>query len=37
VRRKRHLYFGSIRVSSGDLEVATVDAVLTVLPPLSAA
>ena len=37
VRRKRHLYFGSIRVSSGDLEVATVDAVLAVLPPLSAA
>ena len=37
VRRKRHLYFGSIQVSSGDLEVATVDAVLAVLPPLSAA
>ena len=37
VRRKRHLYFGSIQVSSGDLEVATVDAVLAVLPPLSSA
>lgn len=37
VRRKRHLYFGSIQVSSGDFKVATVDAVLAVLPPLSAA
>lgn len=33
VRRKRHLFFGNIQVSSGDLEVATVEAVLAVLPP----
>lgn len=37
VRRKRHLYFGAIQVSLGDLEVATVDAVLAVLPPVQAA
>ena len=31
VQRKRHLYFGSIQVSSGDVRVATVQAVLVVL------
>lgn len=34
VRCKRHLYFGRIKVSSGGLEVASVDAVLAVLPSL---
>lgn len=33
VRRKRHLYFGSIHIASGDRHVATVEAVLVVLPP----
>jgi 3-hydroxymyristoyl/3-hydroxydecanoyl-(acyl carrier protein) dehydratase len=32
VQRKRHLYFGSIQVSSGDIRVATVEAVLVILP-----
>jgi hypothetical protein len=34
VRSKRHLYFGSTQVSSGGMEVATVDAALGVLPSL---
>jgi 3-hydroxymyristoyl/3-hydroxydecanoyl-(acyl carrier protein) dehydratase len=34
VRRKRHLYFGATEVCGGDLKVATVEAVLTVLPSL---
>jgi 3-hydroxymyristoyl/3-hydroxydecanoyl-(acyl carrier protein) dehydratase len=33
VRSKRHLYFGSIQVSCGRVEVATVVAVLAVLRP----
>lgn len=33
VRRKRHLHFGNIQVSSGGTVVATVDAVLAILPP----
>ncbi len=33
VRRKRHLYFGSVRISSGETLVAKVEAVLVVLPP----
>lgn len=37
VRSKRHLYFGTIQVSSRGTAVATVDAVLAVLPPLSSA
>jgi 3-hydroxymyristoyl/3-hydroxydecanoyl-(acyl carrier protein) dehydratase len=37
VRSKRHLYFGTIQVSSQGIAVATVDAVLAVLPPLPAA
>ena len=37
VRRKRNLYFGSIRICSGEIEVAAVEAVLAVLPPLSLA
>jgi 3-hydroxymyristoyl/3-hydroxydecanoyl-(acyl carrier protein) dehydratase len=35
VRAKRHLYFGSIQVSYRDVAVASVEAVLTVLPPIS--
>lgn len=34
VRRKRHLYFGSIHIASGDSRVATVEVVLVVLPPI---
>ncbi len=33
VRRKRHLHFGSVRISAGDDELAAVEAVLAVLPP----
>lgn len=36
VRNKRHLYFGTIQVSSKGIQVATVDAVLALLPPLLA-
>ncbi len=32
VRRKRHLYFGEVRISSDGVDVATVEAVLAVLP-----
>jgi 3-hydroxymyristoyl/3-hydroxydecanoyl-(acyl carrier protein) dehydratase len=35
VRRKRHLYFGSIQVSLGGRPVASVEAVLAVLRPIS--
>ena len=37
VRRKRNLYFGSIQIRSGEIEVAAVEAVLAILPPLSLA
>ena len=33
VRRKRHLNFGSVQISSAGTLVATVEAVLVVLPP----
>jgi len=33
VRRKRHLHFGSVRIYADATHVATVDAVLVVLPP----
>ena len=36
VRRRRHLHFGKIQVLSNALEMATVDAVLAILPPLKA-
>ncbi len=32
VRRKRHLHFGTIEILAGDTRVATVEAVLAVLP-----
>ncbi len=32
VRRKRHLYFGNVHICSGETPVATVEAVLVVLP-----
>ena len=32
VRRKRHLYFGTVRIRSDEVEVASVEAVLVVLP-----
>lgn len=32
VRRKRHLYFGTVQIFSGETRVATVEAVLVVLP-----
>lgn len=34
VRRKRHLYFGDVEIFSEQTRVATVEAVLVVLPPL---
>ncbi len=34
VRRKRHLHFGTVRVSAGEENVASIEAVLAVLPPL---
>ncbi|CAN5858577.1 hypothetical protein BH24GEM1_BH24GEM1_00820 [soil metagenome] len=33
MRRRKHLYFGTVRVSSEGAQVATVEAVLVVLPP----
>ena len=33
VRRKRNLYFGRVRVAADEREVATVEAVLVILPP----
>lgn len=35
VRRKRHVHFGSIRVTTADAHVATVEAMLAVLSPTS--
>ncbi len=34
VRRKRHLYFGTVEIWAGDTQVAGVEAVLAVLDPL---
>ena len=34
VQRKRHLHFASVQVRAGDTEVATVEAVLAILPPV---
>ncbi|MGH7498708.1 MAG: 3-hydroxyacyl-ACP dehydratase FabZ family protein [Gemmatimonadales bacterium] len=34
VRRKRHLHFGTIHVSAADVQLAIVEAVLAVLPPI---
>lgn len=34
VRRKRHLHFGTIHVSAGDEALASVEAVLAILPPI---
>ncbi|MBA3894730.1 MAG: hypothetical protein H0X69_13770 [Gemmatimonadales bacterium] len=33
MRRRKHLYFGTVRVASEGTQVATVEAVLVVLPP----
>ena len=33
LQRKRHLYFGSVAISSGDTNVGSVEAVLVFLPP----
>lgn len=35
VRRKRHLYFGSVHIAADDVAVATVEAVLVILEPSS--
>ncbi len=33
VRRKRHLYFGEVQIWAGEIQLATVEAVLVVLAP----
>ena len=35
VRRKRHLHFGTVRIWGAEVEVATVEAVLAVLPAVT--